>query len=125
MAARRPPAVLHTRHFPFCPASSACSGRAGVGAVFLFVRGGSLAEITGRAAGADPAIGTIGERVDQLLKIVAEQEKRLAAVESRPAPQPVDLAPLAARVEGMENSLSISASSASRQRRETPPRSKR
>jgi hypothetical protein len=74
--------------------------------VFLFVRGGSLADITGRTGGSDPAIGAIGERVDQLLKIVAEQEKRLASVESRPAPQTIDLAPLTARVESMENSLS-------------------
>ena len=71
--------------------------------VFLFVRGGSFADITGRTAGSDPAIS---ERVDQLLKIIAEQEKRLATVESRPAPQTVDLAPLAARVESVENSLS-------------------
>ncbi len=73
--------------------------------VFLFVRGGSLAEITGHAGG-DPAVGAIGERVDQLLKIVAELEKRLATVESRPVPQTIDLAPLTARVESMENSLS-------------------
>jgi hypothetical protein len=73
--------------------------------VFLFVRGGSLSEITGRA-GVDPAVGAIGERVDQLLKIAAEFEKRLATVESRPAPQTIDLAPLTARVESMENSLS-------------------
>src|ERR1700687_5983217 len=42
--------------------------------VFLFVRGGSLADIGGRAGGSDPAIGATGERVDQLLKIVAELE---------------------------------------------------
>jgi len=72
---------------------------------FLFVRGGSLADITGRS-GADPAVGVIGDRVDQLLKIVAELEKRLAAVEGRPNPQPVDLAPLNARIESVENSLS-------------------
>jgi hypothetical protein len=73
--------------------------------VFLFVRGGSLADITGRA-GSDPAVGAIGERVDQLLKIAAEFEKRLATVESRPTPQTIDLAPLTARVESVENSLS-------------------
>jgi hypothetical protein len=71
--------------------------------VFLFVRGGSLADIGGRAGGSDPAIS---ERVDQLLKIVAELEKRLATVESRPMPQTIDLAPFSARIEGMENSLS-------------------
>lgn len=74
--------------------------------VFLFVRGGSLSEITGRAGSSDPVVGAIGERVDQLLKIVAELEKRLATVESRPAPQTIDLAPFTARVESMENSLS-------------------
>lgn len=73
--------------------------------VFLFVRGGSLSEITGHA-GTDPTVGAIGERVDQLLKIVAEFEKRLATVESRPVPQTIDPAPLTARVESMENSLS-------------------
>ena len=78
------------------------AGALALALVVLFARGGSLADIGGRAGGADPAIS---ERVDQLLKIVAEQEKRLAAVESRPAPQTVDLAPLAARVESMENSL--------------------
>src|SRR5205814_288983 len=71
--------------------------------VFLFVRGGSLGDIGGRAGGSDSAIS---ERVDQLLKLVAEAEKRLAAVESRPAPPAVDLAPLSARIESMENSLS-------------------
>jgi hypothetical protein len=71
--------------------------------VFLFVRGGSLADIGGRAGGSDPAIS---ERVDHLLKIVAELEKRLATVESRPAPQTIDLASFTARIEGMENSLS-------------------
>jgi Mitochondrial inner membrane protein len=74
--------------------------------VFLFVRGGSLADIGGRAGGSDPAVGVIGERVDQLLKIVAELEKRLATVESRPMPQTIDLAPFTARIEGVENSLS-------------------
>ena len=69
--------------------------------VFLFVRGGSLAEITGQGTNS-----VLAERVDQLLKLVAEQEKRLAAVESRPAPQAIDLSPLTARVEGVENSLS-------------------
>jgi hypothetical protein len=81
------------------------AGALALALVFLFVRGGSLAGITGQA-GADPAIGAIGERVDQLLKIVAESEKRLAAIESRPVPQTVDLAPLAARVESLENALS-------------------
>jgi len=81
------------------------AGALALALVVLFARGGSLADIGGRAGGADPALGAIGERVDQLLKIVAEQEKRLAAVVSRPAPQAVDLAPLAARVESMENSL--------------------
>jgi len=80
------------------------AGALALALVVLFVRGGSLADIGGRAGGADPALGAIGERVDQLLKIVAEQEKRLAAVESR-SPQTVDLAPLTARVESMENSL--------------------
>jgi hypothetical protein len=70
--------------------------------VFLFVRGGSLADITGHGV-SDPATS---ERVDQLLKIVAELEKRLAAVESRPLPQTVDIAPFTARIEGVENSLS-------------------
>jgi hypothetical protein len=70
--------------------------------VFLFVRGGSLADITGHGV-ADPATS---ERVDQLLKIVAELEKRLATVESRPVPQIVDIAPLNARIESVENSLS-------------------
>jgi hypothetical protein len=74
--------------------------------VFLFVRGGSLSDIGGRTGGSDPAVGAIGERVDQLLKIVAESEKRLAAIESRPAPQMVDLAPRAARIESVENALS-------------------
>ena len=70
--------------------------------VFLFVRGGSLAEITGHGV-SDPATS---ERVDQLLKIVAELEKRLATVESRPVQPAVDLAPLNARIESVENSLS-------------------
>jgi hypothetical protein len=70
--------------------------------VFLFVRDGSLADITGHGV-SDPATS---ERVDQLLKIVAEMEKRLATVESRPMPQTVDIAPLNARIESVENSLS-------------------
>jgi hypothetical protein len=82
------------------------AGALALALVFLFVRGGSLSDIGGRAGGSDPAVGAIGERVDQLLKIVAESEKRLAAIESRPAPQTVDLAPLTARVESMENALS-------------------
>jgi hypothetical protein len=82
------------------------AGALALALVFLFVRGGSLADIGGRTGGSDPAVGAIGERVDQLLKIVAESEKRLAVIESRPAPQTVDLAPLAARVEGVENALS-------------------
>jgi hypothetical protein len=78
------------------------AGALALALVFLFVRGGSLADLAGRP-GADPALT---ERVDQLLKLAAEQEKRLAAVEARPAPQPVDLAPLTARIEALENSLS-------------------
>jgi len=69
--------------------------------VFLFVRGGPIGEPAGRPA-TDPALT---ERVDQLLKLAAEMEKRLAAVESRPNPQQVDLAPLNARIEGMENAV--------------------
>jgi hypothetical protein len=82
------------------------AGALALALVFLFVRGGTLGDITGKAAGADPAVGAISERVDQLLKIAAESEKRLAAIESRPAPQTVDLAPLATRVESLENALS-------------------
>jgi hypothetical protein len=82
------------------------AGALALALVFLFVRGGSLSDIGGRAGGSDPAVGAIGERVDQLLKIVAESEKRLAAIESRPVPQMVDLTPLTARVESLENSLS-------------------
>jgi len=69
--------------------------------VFIFVRGGSLAEIVGPGANA-----ALADRVDQLLKLAAEQEKRLAAVESRPVPAAVDLSPLTARAEALENSLS-------------------
>jgi hypothetical protein len=79
------------------------TGALALALVFLFLRGGSLADIVGRT---DPALAALSERVDQLLKLTAEQEKRLAAVESRPVPPVVDLAPLAARVEAMENSLS-------------------
>ena len=71
--------------------------------VFLFVRGGSMAAITGQ--GTDPNVAALEARVDQLLKLAAESEKRLAAVEARPAPQAIDLAPLNARIEGLENSL--------------------
>jgi hypothetical protein len=95
-----------TLHLLFSGFIGLLVGALALALVFLFVRGGSLADITGRASGADPAVGAIGERVDQLLKIVAELEKRLATVESRPMPQTVDIAPLTARVESMENSLS-------------------
>src|SRR5262249_32399572 len=66
-----------------------------------FVRGGPIAEFAGRPPG-DPVLT---ERVDQLLKLAAEMEKRLAAVEGRPSPQAVGLAPLNARIEAMENSV--------------------
>lgn len=76
------------------------AGALALALVFLFARGGSLGELAGR-----PSDPVLTERADQLLKLAAEMEKRLAAVEARPAPQPVDLAPQNARIEGVENSV--------------------
>ena len=93
---------LNQRTLPlFAAAVGMLAGALMLALVFLFARGGTLAGIGGNAGG-DPAVA---ERVDQVLKIAAELEKRVAAVESRPNPQPVDLAPLTARMESLENSL--------------------
>jgi hypothetical protein len=57
--------------------------------------------IAGRPANT-AAITTLGERVDRLAGALTEAERRLAAIENKPAPQMSDLAPLAARTGALE-----------------------
>ncbi len=55
-------------------------------------------EAVGRAGGADPAaLARISEKTDRIAAMVAEAEKRVAGLESKPAPVMPDLSPLNAR----------------------------
>jgi len=56
--------------------------------------------------GSSSTVGTSGDRIEQLARATTEFEKRVAAIESRAAPQANDLAPLRSRTEGIETALS-------------------
>ena len=56
--------------------------------------------------GADPrALTQISEKIDRIAGMLAEAEKRVAGLESRPLPAVPDLSPLTARLERLDEIL--------------------
>ncbi len=63
-------------------------------------------EAVGRSGGADPAaLAQISEKIDRIAAMVGETEKRVAGLESKPAPAMPDLSPLNARIERLDETL--------------------
>lgn len=102
----------------FAPAATAAAAIVGavvaILVVFLFDRGSDprvatlvnevaalnqRLEAVSRAGGADPAaLVQISEKLDRIAGMVAEAEKRVASLESKPVPAMPDLSPLTARL---------------------------
>lgn len=60
-------------------------------------------EAIGRGGGADPAaLAQISQKIDRVAAMLAETEKRVAGLESKPPPAMPDLSPLAARMERLD-----------------------
>lgn len=109
----------------FAPAATAAAAIVGAVAailvVFLFDRGNDprvatlvnevaalnqRIEANGRAGGADPAaLGQISEKIDRIEGMLAEAEKRVAGLESKPAPVMPELSPLNGRLERLDEVL--------------------
>jgi hypothetical protein len=109
----------------FAPAATAAAAIVGavvaILVVFLFDRGNDprvatlvnevaalnqRIEVINRAGGADPAaLAQISEKIDRIAGMFAEAEKRVAGLESKPAPVMPDLSPLAARLERLDEAL--------------------
>ena len=63
-------------------------------------------EAIGRVGGADPAaLGQVLEKIDRIAGMLAEAEKRVSGLESKPAPAMPDLSPLNARFERLDTAL--------------------
>jgi hypothetical protein len=109
----------------FAPAATAAAAIVGavvaILVVFLFDRGNDprvatlvnevaalnqRVEAVGRGGGADPAaLAQISEKIDRIAGMLAEAEKRVAGLESRPVPVMPDLSPLNARLERLDEVL--------------------
>ena len=109
----------------FAPAATAATAIVGAVAailvVFLFDRGNDprvatlvnevaalnqRVEANNRAGGADPAaLAQISEKLDRIAGMLAETEKRVAGLESKPMPVMPDLSQLNARIERLDEGL--------------------
>ena len=63
-------------------------------------------EAIGRVGGADPAaLAQISQKIDRIAAMLAEAEKRVVGLESKPAPAMPDLSPLVTRMERFDAAL--------------------